>query len=202
MVKRCAWGTCNSDSRYPERLLTEEGLAVRFHSFPPQKKQNERRQRWILSWRRGDDFVSNFYICSLHFVGKQGQPRIILIQYQPWKGTYVMLTLLFTLCDISQYTCFTIIPRVLYIFIQYSISCNVCSYCYKLKVSRLNRKRKGPLKRTNEGKGFRFDLEKQAMKSLLQLASAVQINSRNSDKEAAELTTMEFQEEETSMMTK
>ena len=41
MVKRCAWGTCNSDSRYPERLFNKEGQGVKSYSFPSLKKNEE-----------------------------------------------------------------------------------------------------------------------------------------------------------------
>ena len=43
MVKRCAWGTCNSDSRYPERL---EGGVV-FIPFPKPKSNSEKCRLWI-----------------------------------------------------------------------------------------------------------------------------------------------------------
>ena len=58
MVKRCAWGTCNSDSRYPERLKLENDRTVKFHSFPAVKKYRERREAWIRA-------------CS-HFIGEVG----------------------------------------------------------------------------------------------------------------------------------
>ena len=38
MVKRCSWGTCESDSRYSERSKMEDGKIVSFHSFPSVKK--------------------------------------------------------------------------------------------------------------------------------------------------------------------
>ena len=37
MVKRCAWGTCKTDSRYPERLI-KDGKVISFHPFPSEKK--------------------------------------------------------------------------------------------------------------------------------------------------------------------
>ena len=52
MVKRCAWGTCKSDSRYPARLKKDNGTSVSFHSFPSEKKSKERRQIWIMLSRR------------------------------------------------------------------------------------------------------------------------------------------------------
>ena len=74
MVKRCAWGTCKSDSRYPERLEKKERFVVMFHRFPSVKKQNDRRQTWIRACSRGDGFVctKDSYICSLHFIGERG----------------------------------------------------------------------------------------------------------------------------------
>ena len=42
MVKRCAWGTCKSDSRYPERI---EG--VHFIPFPKPKVNYEKCLLWI-----------------------------------------------------------------------------------------------------------------------------------------------------------
>ena len=36
MVKRCAWGTCKTDSRYPERLI-KGGKVINFHPFLSKK---------------------------------------------------------------------------------------------------------------------------------------------------------------------
>ena len=75
MVKRCAWGTCNSDSRYPERLFRKtKGITVKFHCFPSEKKHKERRQAWIQACCRADGFncTKDSYISSLHFIGKNG----------------------------------------------------------------------------------------------------------------------------------
>ena len=73
MPKRCAWGTCNSDSRYPERLINN-GISVLFHAFPNEKKFKDRREMWIRACCRADDFkcTKDTYICSLHFIGKKG----------------------------------------------------------------------------------------------------------------------------------
>ena len=73
MVKRCAWGTCNSDTHYPERLLTEHGKIIKFHSFPLIKKHKERREIWIQSCCRGDGFECKKD--SLHFIGQQGPTK-------------------------------------------------------------------------------------------------------------------------------
>ena len=77
MVKRCSWGTCKSDSRYPERLKTEDGKNISFHSFPSVKKFKERRETWIRACCRGDNFEckKDSYICSLHFIGQQGPTK-------------------------------------------------------------------------------------------------------------------------------
>ena len=73
MVKRCAWGTCKTDSRYPERLI-KGGKVINFHPFPSEKKFKECRELWIRSCSRSDDFkcTKDSYICSLHFVGENG----------------------------------------------------------------------------------------------------------------------------------
>ena len=69
MVKRCAWETSNTDSRYPKRLVN-----VKFHRFPSVTKEKERREIWICACRLGDVFIrtKESYVCSLHFVGKKG----------------------------------------------------------------------------------------------------------------------------------
>ena len=36
MAKRCAWGTCKTDSRNPERLI-KGGKVINFHLFLPRK---------------------------------------------------------------------------------------------------------------------------------------------------------------------
>jgi len=41
MVKRCSWGTCNSDTRYPERIVN-----VSFIPFP-KPITNKACLRWI-----------------------------------------------------------------------------------------------------------------------------------------------------------
>ena len=83
MVKRCAWGTCKSDSRYPTRLQKDDGTSVSFYSFPSLKKSRERREIWIRPCCRGDAFVclKDSYICGFHFIGEMDQQRNILIRY-------------------------------------------------------------------------------------------------------------------------
>ena len=50
MVKRCAWGTCNSDTRYPERTP-----GVQFYPFPKPKTKSERCLAWIRRCNRPAD---------------------------------------------------------------------------------------------------------------------------------------------------
>jgi hypothetical protein len=52
MVKLCAWGTCNSDYRYPERLVNEVGGTT--------------------CTKDGFICTKDSYVCSLHFVDKKG----------------------------------------------------------------------------------------------------------------------------------
>ena len=50
MVLRCAWGTCNNDERYPERMTD-----CRFISFPKPKTQYEKCLRWVKACGRPHD---------------------------------------------------------------------------------------------------------------------------------------------------
>lgn len=73
--KRCAYGTCKNDSRYPASWVRNpKGDPVEFFHFPGAKRQKERRERWIKACHRGDSFVctKDSYICSIHFVGGNG----------------------------------------------------------------------------------------------------------------------------------
>ena len=74
MVKHCAWGTCNSDSRYPERLINSNGISVKFYHFPSFKHEKTRREAWTRACCRADNFVctKHSYICGFHFVGGNG----------------------------------------------------------------------------------------------------------------------------------
>ena len=74
-IKRCSWGTCKNDSRYPERITkNSNGDRISFYHFPGPKRSAEKRKRWIDACRRGDAFncTKDSYICSLHFVGENG----------------------------------------------------------------------------------------------------------------------------------
>ncbi|XP_051795782.1 uncharacterized protein LOC110964897 isoform X2 [Acanthochromis polyacanthus] len=74
MPKRCAYGTCKSDTRYPQSL---EG-GVDFFPFPKPKTQEERCRVWIEQCGRPHDQLNpskinkNTYVCSKHFV--DGRP--------------------------------------------------------------------------------------------------------------------------------
>ena len=77
VTKRCAWGTCKNDSRYPSRMVrNNNGDPVTFFHFPGEKRHPKRRKQWILACR-GDNFVcsKDSYICSLHFVGENGPSK-------------------------------------------------------------------------------------------------------------------------------
>lgn len=77
-TKRCAYGTCRNDSRYPQSWKRNSNDdPVKFFHFPGAVRQNERRQRWITACHRGDSFVctKDSYICSIHFVGGNGPTK-------------------------------------------------------------------------------------------------------------------------------
>ena len=77
-TKRCAYGECKNDSRYPERWVRNaKGDSITFFHFPGQARQSERRQKWIQACHRGDSFVcmKDSYICSTHFVGGSGPTK-------------------------------------------------------------------------------------------------------------------------------
>ena len=60
-TKRCAWGTCMNDSRYPHVMTkNDKGDEVHFYRFPAPKRwkeSEEKRKRWIVACHRGDFFV-------------------------------------------------------------------------------------------------------------------------------------------------
>ncbi|KAF1392510.1 hypothetical protein PFLUV_G00028760 [Perca fluviatilis] len=70
MVKRCAWGTCNSDTRYPERL----GDGVYFLPVPKPHLNPDKCLLWIKLCGRPQQQLNvnkinkDVYICSKHFV--------------------------------------------------------------------------------------------------------------------------------------
>ncbi|XP_007235875.3 uncharacterized protein si:dkey-20i10.7 [Astyanax mexicanus] len=69
MVKRCAWGSCKSDTRYPNRVQ-----GVVFYPFPKPKTNLQKCQLWIRLCGRPhsrlnmDTITKNTYVCSKHFV--------------------------------------------------------------------------------------------------------------------------------------
>ena len=72
-TKHCAYGTCNSDSRYGDRT---EMKNVFFLRFPQPGKDLEKCARWVKACSRVGFDVSRVkkdtYICCKHFVGGKG----------------------------------------------------------------------------------------------------------------------------------
>ncbi|XP_046550803.1 uncharacterized protein LOC124260515 isoform X5 [Haliotis rubra] len=73
-VKRCAYGTCNSDSRFYHKPHMAD---VFFITFPKPTSKPEMCDRWIRACSRGDDFgrhkiTQDTYVCSKHFVDGHG----------------------------------------------------------------------------------------------------------------------------------
>ncbi|CAL1531144.1 unnamed protein product, partial [Lymnaea stagnalis] len=73
MGVHCAYGTCNSDSRYKDRPHMQ---GVKFYSFPNPQKDLEKCKRWVDACSREGFFVhslsKHMFICSKHFVGGKG----------------------------------------------------------------------------------------------------------------------------------
>ncbi|XP_072016272.1 uncharacterized protein [Amphiura filiformis] len=78
MVKYCCHGFCRSNNRNVESREDMQGVA--FISFPKPKNNMDKCARWILACGREDitlDRVkSNTYVCSKHFVGRNGPTDI------------------------------------------------------------------------------------------------------------------------------
>ncbi|KAG5285135.1 hypothetical protein AALO_G00034470 [Alosa alosa] len=68
MVKRCAWGICNTDTRFPERL---EG-GVRFFPFPKPKSNPDKCPHSQLNPSR---INKHTFVCSKHFVNGEPSPE-------------------------------------------------------------------------------------------------------------------------------
>ncbi|KAK6175898.1 hypothetical protein SNE40_014274 [Patella caerulea] len=72
-TKHCCYGTCNSDSRYPDRPSMQDVFFIR---LPHSKKDPEKCSRWVkaCSRKKFDEGKVNkdTYICSIHFVGGKG----------------------------------------------------------------------------------------------------------------------------------
>ena len=80
-TKHCCWGTCKSDSRYPEKFpksLQEMHAAGRkvFIPFPKPSQGIEKCRRWVSACSRKNFDVSNVnrstYICAVHWPGEKG----------------------------------------------------------------------------------------------------------------------------------
>ena len=77
-MPRCAWGLCNSDSRYNEkgRRPRPSMVGVTFLPFPKPKTKLERCKAWIKACGRENFTISNItqntYVCSKHF--RDGRP--------------------------------------------------------------------------------------------------------------------------------
>lgn len=78
MVKRCCYGTCDTDSRYKERLQCSNNSSVEFHPFPKPATKLEKCRRWIKLCGRphhqlNEDILrqhskaKHFYVCSKVF---------------------------------------------------------------------------------------------------------------------------------------
>ena len=80
-TKHCCWGTCNRDSRFPDKLhkslkeKLELGIKI-FIPFPKPLQGIERCQRWVNACSREDFTINkitrNTYICALHWPGQRG----------------------------------------------------------------------------------------------------------------------------------
>ena len=77
MTKRCAFGTCKNDSRYPESWKRNpNGNPVKFFHFPGTVRQNTERQKWIQACRCGDLFVCTKEVTFVvHLVGGNGPTK-------------------------------------------------------------------------------------------------------------------------------
>ena len=73
MVKRCAWGTCNSDSRYKDKEYMKD---VTFWPIPKPKTRLRETLQWVKACNRKHFTVKNVdkhaYVCSKHF--PEGRP--------------------------------------------------------------------------------------------------------------------------------
>ena len=73
MVKRCSWGTCNSDNRYMHKDYMK---GVEFFPIPKPKTRLEDTKIWVKACGRKfftvDNVNKHAYVCSKHFV--DGRP--------------------------------------------------------------------------------------------------------------------------------
>ena len=201
MVKRCAWGTCKSDSRYPERLIHAiKGTPVKFHHFPAESKDKERRETWIRACCRGDNFVckKDSYICSLHFIGEEGPTA----EYpDPISATTSKETVsiesvwckLYCASPNMQIYCIFKCPSpsddhdgAFDLSVCFNFYFNNTSAHLPLQVERLNRKRKSPTVRNSFEKRFRTVYDKLAAESLLLLSNTSQVEVVYPDQDGSE----------------
>jgi len=76
-TKRCSWGTCNSDSRYPTRPYMADVL---FYPFPKPKTQPEKCLNWIKACGRPHEQLNTDKIIRHHFVcSKVCQSYIMIV---------------------------------------------------------------------------------------------------------------------------
>lgn len=73
MVKHCAFGTCNSDTR---KLKRDPNNSIFFIPFPKPHLDLKKCRKWIIACKREHFGQSNItkdtYICNLYFVGANG----------------------------------------------------------------------------------------------------------------------------------
>ncbi|CAG2224423.1 unnamed protein product [Mytilus edulis] len=73
MVKRCVWGTCNSDDRYKDKPHMS---GVEFFPIPKPKTRMQETLQWVKACGRKNYTVANVnkhaYVCSKHFI--DGRP--------------------------------------------------------------------------------------------------------------------------------
>ncbi|KAJ8387991.1 hypothetical protein AAFF_G00147820 [Aldrovandia affinis] len=77
MVKCCAWGKCNSDTRYPDRFEGD----IRFFPFIKPKSNPEKCRLWIKLCGRPHTQLNtskinrHSFVCSKHFVNGKPSPE-------------------------------------------------------------------------------------------------------------------------------
>lgn len=108
MVLRCAWGTCNVDERYPERLRN----GVRLILFPKPKTNLEKCLRWIKACGRPHDQLNvqrinkHKAVCSkviYQFTCKMQRKRLkknMLVNTSEY-GTYINMSSIYCTVGIS-----------------------------------------------------------------------------------------------------
>lgn len=70
MVKRCCFGLCKSDDRYPDRIFANPDKPIRFVPFPKPKTKLDKCLKWIKLCGRPHEQLnvsninSNRYVCT------------------------------------------------------------------------------------------------------------------------------------------